>query len=826
MQNSSANGWWALAFTLILCAFGISTWRLLAVPDLSVSLDSGLIVRSAGPNVEGADPQLSLARGDQLTALAGHQVQNLLDVMSLVRNLNHAAVAGEPVSTEYQAVRPLHRFTLTLRGTAMEPGSLPPGIEPTDKLVEVDGRALPGKVGPEGLQSIVASRPEAVLGFERANAVFTGKMPLKSGPFQAGHYGLFAMVLLIIVGIWRGRDRKIDHRFAAAVGIETAVLSLVGLLVLRPQWVQADLVLATMVVVGFVLPRAIAFVGRGFLQEDGLGVGPIASLVIAVVGASAVSVMMARGILTTELGLQFAATLGVFFIVYELVSGFSRRSMPDLGPERGIFLTGVVVLSTVAGLFAYLSNPVAFVEEQWIPFSATILGLMWFGDSILCVRGPATSGLEEVVTPEARQSKILDYFDVVGVETGPARFRLVLFTEERSVALGLGLTGFEASATENAMHDALSILVREGAQVPSGGDIHGDPLAGIAETMQISLATRLAIPDGGIEIPRMVVILVAFGQPRAGEKVLVAPISATEVAHRAMTATIWASAHIEGLPFLTGDATPPAATATISPKTVETLKARIESLENENEALLERVEEFEQVVKVLGTHSHRTDAEALLEPDLVKALHYLLKSEEPLVIGGPVGAGKEFVAQFAASLDSTYPGPVVCLDIASIVDETGYSEVDDLPDAVINAAHGGSVIVRGARLLDTHQIKALLHRCSAHSRVYLLFDDDHAEERSVLEPHSDDVKDMLEHRELIVPAFARRRGILGEVIRHLVVRSALRHQKEILGIAAEAMRELEGYEFPGNVAQCVVMVNAAVSHARGDILEVDDFPGL
>jgi len=96
----------------------------------------------------------------------------------------------------------------------------------------------------------------------------------------------------------------------------------------------------------------------------------------------------------------------------------------------------------------------------------------------------------------------------------------------------------------------------------------------------------------------------------------------------------------------------------------------------------------------------------------------------------------------------------------------------------------------------------------------------------VLEPHSDDVKDMLEHRELIVPAFARRRGILGEVIRHLVVRSALRHQKEILGIAAEAMRELEGYEFPGNVAQCVVMVNAAVSHARGDILEVDDFPGL
>ncbi|MEZ4462275.1 MAG: hypothetical protein R3E66_21640 [bacterium] len=810
----------------VLSALAISSWRLLDVPDLGLSLDSNLVVRSSSADVEGNDPQLTVSRGDRLTAIAGHQVQTLPDVISLVKNLSR--VPGEPqrVATEYQAVRPLHRFTLTLRGNALEPGSLPPGIEPTDKLVEVDGRALPGKVGPEGLKSIVASRPEAVLGFERENAVFAGTVPLVTGLIQMGHYALFSVVILLMLAIWRFRDRKIHPRFAAAVGIETAVLSTVGLVVLRPQWVEADIVLTGMVVAGLILPRPIAFLGRAQLGQDRESVGPVIALVLAIVAATGVVVLAQKGVLNTENGLQFSAVTGLMFILYELVAGVSRRSTPDLGPERGIFLTGVVVLSTVAGLFAYLSNPVAFVEQQWVPFSATVLGLMWFGDTILTVRGPATSGLDEITSPEARQAKILDYFDAVAVETGPARFRLVLFTEERSIALGLGITGFEASATDQALHDAVSILVREGAQVPSGGLGHDDPLVGIAETMQICLATRLAVPESGIEIPRLAVILVGFSQPRPGERVAPAPIVATEVAHKAMTSTIWASALLEGLPFLSGEATPHPAEPSISHEVVAQLRSQIAGMEEENTELAERVDELEHVVRVLGGHTRAPAVPGLLEEELIEAMEFLLRAEEPVVLGGPKGAGKEFIARSSASLDPLFSGPVVTFDVTDLVDESGYSEVDDLPDDLLHAASGGTVIVRGARLLDAHQVKALIHRCAGDARLYFLFDDEDAESRSVLEHYPDDLRASLEHREVIVPGFARRRGILAPVVQYLVERAAIRHQKEVVGIAAEAMRELESFDFPGHIAQCVVMVDAAVARADTDVLEVEDFPGL
>src|SRR5690606_69707 len=66
--------------------------------------------------------------------------------------------AEQGVLIDYQIRRPLHRFTLALQQEHLEPASLPAGVEAKDRLVEIDGRALPA-VGPEGLRSIIASRP-------------------------------------------------------------------------------------------------------------------------------------------------------------------------------------------------------------------------------------------------------------------------------------------------------------------------------------------------------------------------------------------------------------------------------------------------------------------------------------------------------------------------------------------------------------------------------------------------------------------------------------------------------------------------------------------
>lgn len=823
MQNSSSNGWWILAILIVCTGLGLSAWRLHLVPDVGATLSADLVVRESSDQVMGTDPQLVLTRGDRLTALAGHQVQDLPDVMSLVRNLRLATRENPDSHVEYQAVRPLHRFTLTLRGTELEPGNLPLGVEPTDRLVEVDGRALPGKVGPEGIKSIVASRPEAVLSFERQNAVFSGRLPLHEGPLQSGHFVVFATALLLIGIIGKFRNRRIGHGFAASVAVQTAFLSFVGLIILRPLWVQADLVLGCLAVAGFVLPRPVAYLGRASMREQGVGLGAMLSAGLAAVGATSVMVLITRGVVTTELGLQFAAIMASLYIIYELVAGFARQSSRDLGSERGIFLTGIVVLSVAAGIFAYLSNPNQFVEHQWVPFSVTVLGLMWFGDAVLCMRGPATTGLDEILTEEVRQQRILDYFDIVAEQTGPAKFRLVLFTEERSVAMGLGLTGFEVSATDQALHDALSILVREGAQVPSAMMSHEDPLVGIANTMQMSLATRLAVPESGVEIPRLELVLVAFGQLRPGENFVPAPVSATEVAHKAMVATTWASALLEGLPYLSGESVPAPAEPSISPQVVDELRARVAQLEEERQELRGALEVHAETIRVLGRHE-RLANRRLLEPELIEALQYLLETDEPIVINGPSGAGKEFVARFAASIDTSFVGPVVMLDAVAFVDSEGFSDVDDMPVDVIHAAAGGALIVRSARLLDPHQVKAVLHHTAGASRLYLLYDLD--VDDSAIADYPDELASRLEHREMVLPGFSRRKSIMSEVIQHLVERAALRQRKDVLGIAAEAMRKLEKHPFPGHIAECEVMVEAAVARAHGDILEVQDFPGL
>ncbi|MFU8804380.1 MAG: hypothetical protein ACNA8W_11265, partial [Bradymonadaceae bacterium] len=209
---------WTLVLLVTLGSLFLAGWRLSGLPELGVSLGPDLTVRSVRvERMPGSDAH-QFQRGDRLVAIQRQAVDDLRDVRAV---LPHFPAHGEPLVTEdgngtvdaeptqaflidYQIVRPLHRFTLALQGEILDPMDSPAGYEPTtDRLVEIDGRLLPNGMGPEAMRSVVASRPDALLGFERANAVFSGQIKVFSPQLPLGVLLAFGLAFLIVALVWR-----------------------------------------------------------------------------------------------------------------------------------------------------------------------------------------------------------------------------------------------------------------------------------------------------------------------------------------------------------------------------------------------------------------------------------------------------------------------------------------------------------------------------------------------------------------------------------------------------------------------------------------------
>lgn len=831
MEKPSYLTWWLLAIVIVVIGAGLSFARLGPLPELSFSIGPDLTVRSTQGEIEGQNLNVQLQRGDRIAAVSGHAVKDLYDVRSILVNLGQAAatVPDGELTTVVQAVRPLHRFTITLLNEQFDPSMLPPGIEPTDDLVEVDGRALPGKVGPEGLKSIMASRPEAILGFERQNAVFDVRASLEAGPSQQLYLVAFFLAFILIILLARYSSDRLDRRLPAGVALETALVAPVVVLLLKYQWVLADLALTGLVASSIILVRPVAFLGRASAEEDERSFGPLLSLLLAIGAALAVVTLVWRGMLGAERAVQFAAVIGFFYILYELVAGMSRGAAKTV-LERGAYLVGIIVVSVLAGLLAYFTNAGAFLERLWADFAAVIIGLVWLSDMVLCLRGPALTGLDEIRTEAQRRELLVDYFSQLELELGASRPRILLHGPDSSVAMTRGITGFEIQEVDQAMRDAMTILVEEGAVVPvPPSQRHTHPLAGIAQTMRMTMALRLMPPEGALEVRGVELIIVALDSGQSNEPSVQAPLEAVELAQDSMNSTVWAAAYVEGLPHLTSESEDKAkGEPSISPVVVEELKETLEDLKEQNELLRSDRSELARQIQAVAEQMKGVAApalserERLLEPELVEGLEYLLNSDEPIVLCGPHGAGKSFVAFACHELDETFPGPLGVLDASSGGE---LPEVEDLDEELFETLLGGALLIRSARLLRSQQIKALAHRAKNTFRLYLAFDEPKPEQRSALDPYTEEVQALLAHRELVLPGLAQR-AIRGEIIEFYFERAKTRHRKSIVGIAPGAMEALMQYEFPGEVDECRVMISAAVARCEGEILDIPDFPAF
>ncbi len=846
MENPSLARWgWLLVLALALASLGLTHWRLTDLPDLSVSLGPELELRTIRAEFDSAEELggTRLQRGDRLITLGGQRVDELADVRIVASAPAFAPKVDPPAGESEQAsappagrrrinhqiVRPLHRFTISLADADVPDGQLPAGLEPNDKLVEVDGRVLPGPVGLEGARSIIASRPDAVLVFERRDAVFSGEIVAYHGPFRFGYLVIFGLLLALILAIWRFRDPELDDWSPALVGFESIAFAWVALLALRTMWVVSDPVLYNGVLVSLVMMRPFAFLSRARSSDEGIGPGAWGAFAIAVVASIVLVVATSRGLIeSTEQALHVAALVALLYIVYEIVAGISKGGGATFG-ERSGYLAGFLALTCLGGLFAYFSEPDVFVEELWLWFAVIMAALVWFGDVLFAVRGRAGAVFADVVDPQGRAEVISDYLERVAELIPDTDLVLVAWEPTRSVAFRAGIAEMHIEQSSSELHDALSILVQERTTVPlpEGLDRHTDPMAGIAQTMEMSVAMAFAPPPGAITVPDLEIILVGFHDAPAGEIPHYANAHTLELAQHMLTPQIWVAALAEAVPVMTRDQ--PRSVRREDADAAQAEADRLSSELSEATSTLEFLRrdrsELAQHAQVLSAGTREflfRDVDAmdqLLEPELLEGVDYLLTADLPILISGAVGAGKRFLAACVHERDERYPGEVAFFDAAP----AGSSVEGMLPaDELCKAVMGGALVVRAAQWLSDAQLETLAERSREDHRLILLFEDADAEVRSALDGRAADLQERWMSRELVLPNLVHRSSLFEPLLHHFLEQANRRYRKGIVGFSDEATRRITDYPWPGNIAQLKLMIDIAVSNARDEIIDVED----
>ena len=859
---------WLLVVVLAGASLGLGIYRLSALPNLGMTLGPDLGIRSVtNPNFSKSDTP-KFKRGDRLVALEGHSLEDLRDLRVVLRSVPTKRKLGlgeNNPGMRFQIVRPLHRYTIALQGEHKDPTSLPPGYNPkTDRLVEIDGRPLPDEVGPEGVRSIVGSRPDALLTFERRNAVFKGHVAFEESNLTTAIGICFGLVIAIVLVLWRFHSRKLYRWSPLAVSVETLAFGWVVLLTLAHQWLLADHLLASFVVAALVLTRPLALFARSKAVRHGSDASGWWALGIGVGFAALIVGLMHGGVLENpEMALFGGASAAGLYVVYELfLVAFDEAPFMTL-QEGGGYLAGILIVGMALAIFSWNFQPIAFNEVMWRWFTIGFLALVWFGDALFCIRGPTSAGYGDVVTSEERRESIRQYLHAVQDEIAHSRVMVVVHRQEVSLQVGLDDGELAFERTDDPVADMVSILLQEKARIPLPDTVDraSHPLNGIAQTMNIVLALRLQPPSGGIHLPDTDLVLIAIEESDAGELPSYASSETIDFAQRELSPGAWAAIFVEGMAQLSefGADVPtrrPSRTTAEAELDVETAdderdgrdratdsdaapsdieeklsevesdlddaRERIDLLREDRRELAGRLQGAEERIRRMA--SGPDNREDLLEPALVETLEYLLESDAPVVIGGPYGAGKEFVARYASANEGYQPESFVVYDAFDDPSDEqhvalfGRHGEDEAPpgEGLIETAVETSLLVRSAERLSDTLLTGLCNSAEERDfRLFLSFNESEIEERSVLDGRRDNLVDRLEHRELMIPSLYRRKAILPDILNYYLELFARLRERRISGFTDRAMEALSAYDYPAEIREAQLQVDLALLRTKG-----------
>ncbi len=233
---------------------------------------------------------------------------------------------------------------------------------------------------------------------------------------------------------------------------------------------------------------------------------------------------------------------------------------------------------------------------------------------------------------------------------------------------------------------------------------------------------------------------------------------------------------------------------------------------------------------------------------LLELARKVAQTPSTVLIRGESGTGKELLAQILHQSGPQADQPWVKIDCASLPMELLESELFGYekgaftgadrakPGRLQLAAHGTLVLDEIAALSLGLQAKLLRiieeksferlgghHVQHIHARIVALTNLD-LEQAVAQHNFREDLYYRLNVVPIQIPPLRQRRADLEPLIRHFLERLGEIHRRPDLRLADEALRALRSYSYPGNVRELRNLLERALIHSDGPVLQLTDFP--
>jgi DNA-binding NtrC family response regulator len=275
-------------------------------------------------------------------------------------------------------------------------------------------------------------------------------------------------------------------------------------------------------------------------------------------------------------------------------------------------------------------------------------------------------------------------------------------------------------------------------------------------------------------------------------------------------------------------------------RTAEALQEANASLEArvaERTAALAR--ELRVAEELLSEARDRVEGPLLGESVAVRALRETIgqaaQRDEPFLLIGPPGAGKEAVAR-AIHQASRRSGPFItvsCPELNAAPAVSGRSGAEAFADArglagKFELAAGGTLFLDAVQELAAGHHAGLLQLLGtapaggAAPLVRVIAAATRDMTRDAASGRVDPFFRTLARHRIIVPALADRREDIPAIAAHFVQRLARQLGKEVTGISPQSMARLQAYLWPGNIRELRTVLERAIMMGRGGVLDVDE----
>jgi len=820
--------------------------------------------------------------GDRMVTLAGRPVTSLAEVGDVLRSLDVADATGEltvPVTLERRG----YRFGESLNYREVQERGFPSSIEVGDRVVGYDDHEVRGDIDRSTILAILANRhaQRVTFYFERPEHHYSVELPLQPTPFPAWPVMLFSIALVVSGAIaWRARSTRArsgpppGHWLGLAVSTLAAPWVLVLLWDPAAQLQDPLLLLPALLSLALYRPVSLDLHRRLFGGTD----KPLLTLAVLLPGLVVAFVGM---LLTMELGtamlggpvsvgkeldviglIRAACGMMAIYHTLDLVLWFRhsarlRQNVTSalLAPQLGLIVSSLALLSA---LLFWINDPGPFVAAGFVFHAAGLVLVQWLGDAALIVLPPLEVNLVERPTslnPNEASAALCDFLlqdaAALGLH-GPelvvvrGRFAVVMAcrkvesdeaTDDEVAEAGVSLSVARASEPVRAgvgllRDESVTLPLAQGH--PTGREEHSGEVLGPVEVVKsvvdsLGVSTAFCILDDAdcrdelshLERNDMFyAYIVDYGAPNHA-------LQWSEIERlRARFVDLWPGARQLILETLLREEMEGRPSSSPPRVKIERTVERVETVRVQEPA------DYRFLRRDIAV-AYPIDEPDLLEEPLLEQLEEMAHDDAPVVMVGPVGIGKEFVARKLHALSALARGPFVKFPVSMSAPAVREVELfgDDVDPGHLRASQGGVLYIDDALELGGALLDRLLGEIGQlEHRVWLIL--------GVRSPLGADLepwiqgldgslgqicRGFLAHRVIRLRPLVERPELVEALTWHFLVSEAMQQNKVIARIADDVMELLCARDWPAGVPELRFAIARAVIRCQGDELKLAHF---